>query len=162
MTILSPHRAMTGLALALIVGSSFAQAEVRLVDGWIPEAAPGSRIFAGYLTLENTGSEARSLVRLSSLHFARVELHRTVLVDGLARMEALSRLDLPDGERLTMQPGGYHLMLIDPETPLGRGEKVEITVEYDDRSVQRLLLEVRPRPDTGPTDHRHHHQDDPR
>jgi periplasmic copper chaperone A len=152
------RRRLAGLLLALVLGPGAVQGELQLVDGWIPEPPPGSRILAGYLTLENTGPETRSLVRLSSPQFSAVEMHRTVVVDGLVRMEALPGLDIPAGGRLTMQPGGYHLMLINPVTPLESGAEVEIHVEYEDQSAQTLILEVRPHSETGAPLHGHHRQ----
>jgi periplasmic copper chaperone A len=149
---------LAGLLLALVLSPGAVQGDVRLVDGWIAEPPPGSRILAGYLTLENTGPETRSLVRLSSPQFSAVEMHRTVVVDGLVRMEGLPRLDIPAGARLTMQPGGYHLMLINPVTPLESGAEVEINVEYEDQSAQVLILEVRRHTGTGTPLHGHHRQ----
>lgn len=153
----SVRRGLTGLLLALALSPGAALGELRLVDGWIPEPPPGSRILAGYLTLENTGDDSRSLVKVSSPRFALVEMHRTVLVEGLARMEILASLVIPAGGRLTMQPGGYHLMLIDPVAAIERGAQVELHLEFDDRSAQILMLEVRPRFGGGTEERPHHH-----
>lgn len=156
MTAPSLRRGLAGLLLALVLSPVTVQGELRLVDGWIPESPPGSRILAGYLTLENTGAEARSLVKVSSPRFAQVEMHRTVVVEGMARMEPLASLVIPAGSRLTMQPGGDHLMLIDPAARIELGEQVELHVELDDRSARVLMLEVRPRPDGSTVRHQHH------
>jgi periplasmic copper chaperone A len=152
----SPRRGLAGLLLALALSPGVVQGELRLVDGWIAEPPPGSRILAGYLTLENTGAESRSLVKVSSPRFAQVEMHRTVVVEGLARMEVLASLVIPAGGRLTMQPGGDHLMLIDPAAPIAIGAQVEVHVEFDDRSARVLMVEVRPRLGEGTGEHLHH------
>lgn len=153
------QRGLTGLLIALLLNLSGAQGELQRVDGWIAEPPPGSLILAGYLTLQNPGTESRSLVGISSPQFSRVEVHRTVIVDGLARMEALPRIDIPVGGRLNMQPGGAHLMLIDPVARLERGERVKLHLEFDDGSAQVVVLEVRSRREAGtPGGHDHHHR----
>jgi periplasmic copper chaperone A len=69
-------------------------------------------------------------------------------------MEVQSRLDIPAGARLEMQPGGYHLMLVEPVARMERGMRVEVTLEFDDRSALTHAVEVRSHHGVGP----HHHQ----
>ncbi|AGA34652.1 protein of unknown function DUF461 [Thioalkalivibrio nitratireducens DSM 14787] len=157
MTAAPPRRGWAWLLLALMLTAGNVQGELRLIDGWIAEPPPGSRILAGYLTLENRGIGSRSLVRVSSPQFSRVEMHRTVIVDGIARMEALVRIEIPAGGRLVMQPGADHLMLIDPATRLESGQEVELHLEFDDGSARSLVLQVQPRVQRGAPGHQHHH-----
>lgn len=150
------RKALGGLLLGWALGGGAAHADLALLDAWIQESPPGSRILAGYLTLENSGDEDRSLVKVASPHFARVEIHRTVIADDVARMEAQSRLDVPAGARLEMQPGGYHLMLVEPVTRMESGMQVEVTLEFDDRSAVTHAVEVRSHHGVGAHDHHHH------
>jgi periplasmic copper chaperone A len=148
------RKALGAVLLGWALGNGAAHADLALLDAWIPESPPGSRILAGYLTLENSGGEDRALVKVASPHFARVEMHRTVIADDVARMEVQSRLDVPAGARLEMQPGGYHLMLVEPVARMERGMQVEVTLEFDDRSALTYAVEVRSHHGVGP----HHHQ----
>jgi periplasmic copper chaperone A len=145
-----------GLLLGWALSGGAVQADLRLLDAWIQEPPPGSRILAGYLTLENTGPESRFLVAVSSPLFSRAELHRTVITDDIARMEAQSRLEIPAGARLTLEPGSHHLMLFDPSAQLETGMQVDITLEFDDQSALTSAVEVRRFGDADGHAHRHH------
>lgn len=149
---------LAGLILALGFGNGVAQAEVVLLEGWIQEAPPGSRVLAGYLVLENTGPADRQLVNASSPLFERVEMHRSVIVDDVARMEAQPELTIPAGGMLEMRPGDYHLMLFDPDTRLQAGMEVELLLILDDDSQQRYSIEVK-RPGRKYEEHDHHGHD---
>jgi copper(I)-binding protein len=151
------RKTLGALLLGWVLSGGTVQADLRLLDAWIPEPPPGARILAGYLTLENTGPMSRFLVAVSSPQFARVELHRTVVTDDIARMEAQSRLEVPAGARLTLEPGGYHLMLFDPSTRLEGGMQVDLTLEFDDRSALTHAVEVRRLHEAGGQGQHHHH-----
>lgn len=145
---------LAGVILLLGAGHGTVQAEVVLLDGWIQEAPPGSRVLAGYLVLENTGPVDRQLVNASSPLFERVEMHRSVIVDDVARMESQSALTVPAGSMLEMRPGDYHLMLFDPDTRLQAGMEVELLLVMDDDSQQRYSIEVKR---AGRKHHEHDH-----
>lgn len=146
---------LAGLILAFSFGNGAVQAEVVLLEGWIQEAPPGSRVLAGYLVLENTGPADRQLVNATSPLFERVEMHRSVIVDDVARMEAQSELTIPAGGMLEMRPGDYHLMLFDPDTRLQAGMDVDLLLVMDDDSQQRYSIEVK-RAGRGHEEHDHH------
>ena len=58
------------------------------------------------------------IVGASSPQFEMVEIHRTEIVDGMARMIPQDRLPVPAGGSVTLEPGGLHLMLIQAKQPL--------------------------------------------
>lgn len=151
------RKTLGALLLGWALGGGTVQADLSLLDAWIPEPPPGARILAGYLTLENSGPESRFLVAVSSPLFAHAELHRTVITDDIARMEAQSRLEIPASGLLTLEPGGYHLMLFDPSTRLAAGMQVDLTLEFDDRSSLTHAVEVRRLHDAGGHGQHHHH-----
>ena len=52
-------------------------------------------------------------------------------MDGTMRMQELEAgLPLPGGETVTLQPGGYHVMLLDLAEPLAVGEEIEVTLQF--------------------------------
>lgn len=104
----------------------------RVVDPWIRMAPPGAGMMAGYLTLENPGEQPLELVAVSSPVFSSVEVHRTEIVDGVARMIAEPALTVPSGGRAVFEPGGRHLMLHGPARELGEGETVALAFGFAD------------------------------
>jgi copper(I)-binding protein len=120
-------------------------------------APPSARVLAGYLIIENPRERAVALVGAASPVAERVEIHETVVADGLARMELRERLDVPPGGRLVLEPGGAHLMFIQPTAVPGDGEFVPVQLLFEGGESVAAELEVR----AGPTDagHEHHHHD---
>jgi copper(I)-binding protein len=61
----------------------------------------------------------------------RVELHTTLEVDGLRRMQAVPELSVAPGERIGFRPGGLHLMLMDMPRMPAMGETVQLCLLTD-------------------------------
>ena len=110
--------------------------DLRVSDAWVRQGPPVAVMLAGYLTLENLSAESVSIVGGTSPSFAQVQIHRTEVNDGVARMLRQDRVDVAAGDTLAFKPGGLHLMLMKPVERLDVGDIVEIVLELDDgRSV---------------------------
>lgn len=127
---------------------------VTVHEPWVAEGPPGARVVAGYLELRNTSETTRYLVGVSSTQADRVEMHQTVLRDGVARMVHQERLEIPAGGRTSLEPGGLHLMLIRPQNPRV-GDQIPMTLKLDDGTKIDLSAEVRKR--SAQSHHHHHH-----
>lgn len=131
----------------------------RVVDPWIRLAPPGAGMMAGYLVLENPGEQPLELVAVSSPVFSSAEVHRTEIVDGVARMIAEPALAVPAGGRAVFEPGGRHLMLHGPARDLGEGDEVTLALEFSDGARIEVQVPVRRGPEGGAagTDPHHEH-----
>jgi hypothetical protein len=148
--------AAVGLGLALAAGAGDGPVVVR--EAWVADAPPVVGMTAAYLTLENRSAGEQALVGASSPAFARVEVHRTELREGIARMTPVDRLPLPPGEVVRLEPGGYHLMLIRPASPLAPGATVPLTLELADGERLEVTATVRATHGAAGHDrHDHHH-----
>lgn len=146
------------LAAALAGGRGFelpAQAQAaapRVADAWVRLPAAPGRPAAGYL--EVTGRPGDALVSVSSPQAGRVELHSMTNVDGVMRMRAESRLDIPASGRLVLAPGGNHLMLFDLAGNVKAGDKVTLVLGF--AGGERVTVEAPARaPGTAMSDHQH-------
>lgn len=113
------------LALAAVSPAN-AETDLRISNAWIREAPPGSHVLAGYLSIENAGTAAVTISGISGDDFSSIEIHRTVIEDGMARMLSIGQLDIPAGDSFVLEPGGYHLMLFNPGRALTTGDSVEL------------------------------------
>lgn len=101
---------------------------------------PGQDRTVAYLTLENRGSVPVTLQRVSSRQFATVEMHATIVDDGIAGMQLLDGITIAEGSRVEFTAGGRHLMLIAPHEPLAVGDPVTLQFHYDQPGGQAGLL----------------------
>lgn len=98
---------------------------------WSRVAPPVAPVLGGYVTITNTGAESDRLVG-GSAEIARFELHTSVIENGVARMRpVVGGLEIKAGETLTLQPGGAHIMFVQPERRPKEGEKFAGTLMFE-------------------------------
>ncbi len=129
---------------------------VSIEQAWIPEAPPVVSVLAGYMTLKNADTRTATIMAASSPAFGRVEIHRTVIKDGMASMQQQSSLDIPAGQSVQLKPGGLHLMLIEPKKPLKQDDVVDVQFQMKDGSQLSARFTVKRNSGAG-NEHQHHH-----
>jgi copper(I)-binding protein len=130
--------------LVLLAGSARAdECLPRFRDGWI-RLAPGTMatpMLAGFGRIENPCAKPVAVVGAGSPQFGDVSLHRTSMQDGMSRMRPVSALPIPAGGAAVLAPGGLHLMLMRPASPIKAGMKVPVTFRLQDgRELRGELL----------------------
>lgn len=147
----------TALALALWLGGAGCgqPAAPEVEDAWVRAGPPGASMLAGYMAVINPGGTPVVIEAVSSESFGRVELHRTVLEDGMARMRPEDSVTVPAGGRVDFEPNGRHLMLIDPVRPLSAGDAVTLRLRFADGRILETRAEVRTGAGAPPAGHRH-------
>ena len=107
-------------------------AELTISNPWTRATAPGMPAAAGFFTVTNSGGETDRLVRASTPAAAMVEIHRSLMVDGVMRMEPVAGgVEIPAGATVEFAPGGLHLMLMHPKEPFALGSTVPMTLEFE-------------------------------
>ena len=114
-------------------------------DPWSKATPPNARVAGGFVTIYNRGDTDDRLLRVESTASRRVEIHEMNDVDGVARMRELAGgLPLPADQATTLQPGGLHLMFIEPKQPFVEGQSVQATLVFE--KAGRLATEFKVRP----------------
>ncbi|MBI2970427.1 MAG: copper chaperone PCu(A)C [Gammaproteobacteria bacterium] len=108
---------------------------VEVTDAWVAEMPPGAGVTAGYLVIHNPSRQAVTLLAVSTPQFHDVQLHLSEVRDGTAMMRMQASIEIPGGGSLHLAPGGYHLMMSDPRSPLRSGDTVSLRLEFSDGSV---------------------------
>jgi copper(I)-binding protein len=114
------------LALALLGLGPLAWADVQVSGAWARATLPGQKVGGVYMQLRSD-APAR-LVGVKSPAARAAEVHQMSNEGGVMRMRRVESLDLPVGQTVAFQPGGYHVMLLDIERPLKAGEHVTLTL----------------------------------
>ena len=120
-------------AAGLLLVASAAMADpathpgISVRDAWSRPAAAGTN-GAGFFTIRNSGTSPDTLLSVSSRDARKVEMHQTVMSDGVMSMLRLdSGVMLAPGQSLTFEPGGRHLMLLDIKSALRVGDTLPLT-----------------------------------
>jgi copper(I)-binding protein len=133
------------LAASAMLLSLPATAEFVAEDGWARATVPGATKGAGYVTLRNTGTETRSLLRLTTPVCDDLSLHvSTVDANGVARMWPIAKLELKPGEQVRFEPNGKHMMFSGLASPLVAGKTVAVTFEFEGEKPLTVQLEIKP------------------
>jgi copper(I)-binding protein len=108
----------------------------------ITAAMPGRQMSAGYLSLTNNTDITITITSVVSPEFASVEIHESLLEDGIARMRRLAELSIPAHSTLTLERGGKHLMLMRPS---GNTQQVSLSFNSGDTIVLGVRATISPR-----------------
>ena len=136
---------LCGLAFlaALFAYMPVAKADISVESLWLRESIPGQPNGAGFGVLRNKGDVDIILVAASVSIASDVELHQHVRDGEQMRMEQMDALVIPAGSTVTMQPGGYHLMLMELQAPLRVGESHDVVLIFADGTELTVSAEVR-------------------
>jgi copper(I)-binding protein len=128
-------------------------------DAWVPEAPPVAPVMAGYVVLENHGAKPVVLVNARSPQFDKVQFHRSVEKDGMAKMIRQKQVTVAPGKSFTFAPGGYHLMLMGPKSTFSAGQHVKVTFQTQHGETLPVDFEIKKRDmgGMGGMDGMHHH-----
>lgn len=116
-----------------------------VTGAWVRQMPPTARMTAGYLTVLNPGPHAVVIVGASSPQFGSVEVHGTLMEDGVMRMRQQSEVPVPPGAVVMFEPGGLHLMLMEAVDGIPADE-VQLTLELQGGERLDFVAPVRQAP----------------
>lgn len=94
-----------------------------------------------YFTATSGGDDDR-LLGASTDAASSVEIHETTMGDdGTMGMQAVDGLDLPAGGDLVLEPGGYHLMLLEADR-MEVGDTIEVTITWEQAGDMTISADV--------------------
>jgi copper(I)-binding protein len=112
-------------------------------EGWVRLPPGRMPMMAGFGRIENRCPSPVIIVGVSSPAFADTSLHETRIIDGISKMRALPELRIAPDAAAMLKPGGMHLMLMQPHSPLKPGSKVVVEFALKDGGTLRGEFEVR-------------------
>lgn len=99
---------------------------------------------AAFMLLDNPSDDDITLETVSSDVADRTELHEMVRKDGDMVMQATDGgIVIEAGKDMLLQPGGYHVMLMDLKQELEPGEEFDITLGFSDGSSITVTFPVK-------------------
>lgn len=114
-------------ALIGVLGAQSAwSATISVTDAWARSTVPGQQVSGAYMQIQSD-ADAR-LVGVSSPAIPRVEMHEMKMDGGVMKMREVKAIELPKGKTVSLQPGGYHVMLMNLEKPIAAGDRIPLTL----------------------------------
>jgi len=129
------------LALMFAAGAALAAEPVNVTDPWVRATAPGQKVAGAYMELSSAGGA--TLLAAASPVAGVVELHTMKMEEGVMKMRAVPRIELPAGQTVKLAPGGYHVMLMDLKRELKPGDTVSLTLTVEGTDKAKSSLEVK-------------------
>ena len=130
------------LFATMALAHSFEKGEIQIRHPWARATPPGAKVGAGYLEIRNNGAQPDRLLSASSPAAKRVEMHVTEQAGEVAKMRQLRAFEVPGRERLALEPGGAHLMLVDIVQPLKKGERFPMKLRFERAGEIEVEFEV--------------------
>lgn len=148
---------MAGVALCGCAPSGGqAVGDLRIDEPWVRAALPEVSASAGYLTVRNLGDRDDRLMSVSSASAGRIEMHEVRTENGLMKMQHLEQgVAIPAGAAVALQPGGYHLMLMDLQQPLSAGTIMTATLHFEHAGAVEVAFQIRDPGSSGAASHIH-------
>jgi hypothetical protein len=132
-------------ACLVIAGAAAAQqGAVEVTDAWA-RATPGkAENGAAYLTLASPSPDR--LTGLATPVATAAELHMMSMEEtaagGVMRMRPIAGVDLPAGQKVTLKPGGAHIMLVGLKAPLRPGQSFPLTLYFEKAGSREVTVTV--------------------
>ena len=104
---------------------------------------PNAPVGGGFLTIENTGTEADRLVSATSVVAGETQIHEMAMEGDVMKMRQLADgLEIPAGETVVLAPGGFHIMFMGLKQAFVEGETVAVTLTFEKAGSVEVLLPV--------------------
>jgi len=158
-------RLLLAALAAAAAGSAFAAGaadSIVVENPYVRLAPPGAPATGAFMVLKNNGAKDVKVVKAESTASKVAELHNHVNEGGVMKMRQVPAMDIKAKGEAVLKPGSLHVMLIDLTAPMKEGDKIPLTLGFDDGSSKQIEVPVmRPAPASmsmpaAPADHGAH------
>lgn len=112
-----------------VASPALAEESIRVFDAWARATILASRPGAAYLTIESAAEDR--LLGVTTPVAGHVMIHAVEKDGDVSRMKQIETLELPAGERVSLAPGGMHLMLMGLKGKLSEGTAFPMTLSFE-------------------------------
>ena len=142
-------RHLVSLAAILMASTAFAHevtvGDLQIIHANIPAPMGTAQAAAGYMGISNAGDHPDTLIGVEVGFAAQATLHTTEFsADGVASMTPVEALEIPAGDTILLEPGGYHIMLMGLTQPLNVGDMLPATLIFEQGGRVEITFMVDP------------------
>jgi copper(I)-binding protein len=141
MTALFSNVARVLLVSLLTAASASAFAQTRVDDAWVRTSVPGQPSSGAFMRI--TADTDSKLLSVSSPVARDVQIHEMSMTNDVMRMGPVDSVPLPAGKTVSLDPDGYHVMLMGLVGQIKAGDQVPLTLTVEDARGVRETIEVK-------------------
>lgn len=116
---------------------------IQVVEVWSRELPPNAPVGAAFMSIENHSDTPDRLISAESSIAEVTELHAHIHEGDVMRMVKVESIDVPANGQLTLEPGGYHIMLIDLKKPLVAGEHLPLSLQFEHAGQMDVIVDIK-------------------
>ncbi|WP_262410313.1 copper chaperone PCu(A)C [Pseudomonas sp. N40(2020)] len=133
-------RLLFGFSLTGLAGQ--VTAEIQVKNAWVRATVAGQQSSGAFMTL--TASRDSKLLSVQSAVAPTVQIHQSSMKDDVMSMHQVEYVTLPAGKPVSLEPHGYHVMLLELEAQIKKGDTVLLTmiVENADGELDSVGVEA--------------------
>lgn len=140
MTALLSQTARVLLASLLAGCSLSAIAHTKVEDAWVRTSVPGQPSSGAFMRV--TADSDSKLLSVSSPAAKDVQIHEMSMTNDVMRMGPVDSVALPAGKTVSLDPNGYHVMLMGLVKQIKEGDQVPLTLTVENDNGVRETIEV--------------------
>lgn len=118
--------------------------DLEIIHPNIPQPAASAKAAGGFVAISNNGTEADRLIGVEADFAAKAETHESkVDENGVGTMEHVDFIEIPAGQTVNLEHGGYHIMFMGLKDELKEGEmrKVTLVFEHAGRAEVEFMID---------------------
>jgi copper(I)-binding protein len=124
--------ALAQLAAPAAQAADYDVGSIHIAQPWARATPKGATSGAAYMTITNKGSTSDRVNCVSSDASGQCQIHSMTMEGGVMKMRPVEGgLEIKPGETVTLQPSGFHVMLVALKHPLEKGQTVKATLRFD-------------------------------
>lgn len=129
------------LAASLLAGVSLsAVAQTKVDDAWVRTTVPGQPSSGAFMRI--TADSDSKLLSVASPAANNVQIHEMSMTNDVMRMGPVDSVQLPAGKTVSLDPDGYHVMLMGLLEQIKEGDEVPLTLTIEDDKGVRETVQV--------------------
>ncbi len=117
-------------------------ADIVVSDEWARPIIIVGRPGGAYFNIENKGDVDDKLMSVSSSVSPRVEMHEHTMKDGVMKMSKVDFIEVSAGKTITLEPGGYHIMLFETVKKYAPGDEIDLILNFEKAETIEKTVKV--------------------
>jgi periplasmic copper chaperone A len=132
-------------ATAPALAHEFTLGDLQIIHPHIPQPAATAKAAGGFMAIVNNGTEVERLIGVETDIAMKSEVHESkVDANGVGTMTHVDAIEIPPGETVSLEHGGYHVMLMGLTVPLTEGELHKATLIFERAGRVEIEFQVDP------------------